>query len=57
MELSCVGKGTPGCVGAEYVSIGDVVPGSLSAIFGSKDAEVIEVVGGEASEALNSTVW
>ena len=27
VELSCVGKGTPGCVGAEYVSIGDVVPG------------------------------
>ena len=39
------------------MSIGDVVPGSLSAIFGSKDAEVIEVVGGGASEAINSPVW
>ena len=45
------------CVGAEYVSIGDVVPGSLSAMFGSKDAEVVKVVGGEALEAFNSTVW
>ena len=57
VELSCVGKGAPGCVGAEYVSIGDVVPGLLSAIFDSRDAEVIEVVGGEASGALNSKVW
>jgi hypothetical protein len=57
VELSCVGKGIPCCVGEEYVSIGDVVPGSLGATFGSKDAEVIEVVGGEALEAFNSTVW
>ena len=57
MELSCVGKGTAGCVGAEYVSIGDVVPGLLSAVFDSRDAEVIEVVGGGASGALNSKAW
>ena len=54
VELSCVGKGTAGCVGAEYVSIGVVVPGSLGKVVASRDAEGVEVVGAGASGALNS---